>query len=139
MTQICSRCRLLKVILWIAITSHTLPSFAGPTCYSYEIEGFEIPPAEGSEQLEWVGINAIKTTVGIDRMTGRVIHPSFGNTSYDEINLLNSGSTDWSFKVVADDGDGGWVRYYEVSEYKLGLVKPFLAVADGILYWGSCR
>lgn len=77
----------------------------------------------------------MKTSVGIDRMTRRVIHPRIGNTSFDETNLLNSGSSDWSFKVFSNSGDGGWVRYYEVSEHSDSVQKPFLAVADGILYW----
>jgi hypothetical protein len=130
---------ILRTVAAAAMAIFPSLSTAGPTSYSCEIEGFKIPPAEGSEQLEWVGINAMKTTVGIDRMTGRVIHPSIGNTSFNEINLLNFGSSDWSFKVVADDGEGGWVRYYEVEEYSASVQKPFLAVADGILYWGSCR
>jgi hypothetical protein len=130
---------ILRTVAAAAMAIFPSLSTAGPTSYSCEIEGFKISPAEGSEQLEWVGMNAMKTTVGIDRMSGRVIHPSIGNTSFNEIKLLNSGSSDWSFKVVADDGNGGWVRYHEVKEYWLGLDKPFLAVAEGILYWGSCR
>jgi len=81
----------------------------------------------------------METTVAIDRKTGRVIHPVIGNTSFNYVTLLNEGSDSWSFKVLADSGKGGHVRYYEVHEYDEGAAKPFLAVSDGIVFAGECR
>lgn len=81
----------------------------------------------------------METTVAIDRDTGRVIHPTIGNTVFPVITVLNRGSDQWSFKVMADSGEGGHVRFYEVHEYVEGTVKPLVAVVDGIAFWGTCR
>ena len=81
----------------------------------------------------------METTVAIDRGTGRVIHPVIGSTSFNSVTVLNKGSASWGFKALADSGEGGHIRYYEVREYNEGAVKPFLAVADGMAFFGECR
>ncbi len=77
----------------------------------------------------------MEDTVAIDRVTGRVIHPVIGNTSFNNVTLLNEGSASWGFKAIADSGEGGHIRYYEVHEYDEGASKAFLAVADGIAFF----
>ena len=129
-------------LLSLAATLIVLPQSpsAGPTSYVCEITGFQIPPAPDAELREWVGKEAMKTTVAIDRMTGRIIHPVIGNTSFTHVTLLNRGSRlAWNFKALADSGDGGHVRYYEVHETVPDPKKTFLAVADGIAFWGTCE
>jgi hypothetical protein len=132
----------LKSIGWyLAAVLALLPGVpnAGGGSYVCEIDGFQLPPAQDAELLEWVGELAMETTVAIDRETGRVIHPVIGNTSFNDITVLNRGSGSWSFKALADSGDGGHVRYYEVSEYVESAEKPFVVVADGIAFWGTCH
>lgn len=110
---------------------------AGPSNYVCQITSFEIPGTKTSDR-EWVGETAMETTVAIDRRTGRAVHPVIGNTSFNNVTLLNEGSQSWGFKALADSGEGGHVRYYEVQEYEKGAVKTFLAVADGIAFFGEC-
>lgn len=111
---------------------------AGPTSYTCTLMSFQQPPGVLSN-TDWVGKEAMKTQVGIDRATGRVIHKWIGNTSLSDIHVLNPGSKDWGFKVIASDGIGGSVSYYEVQEYAEGERKPFLAIAHGIAYFGWCE
>lgn len=127
-------CRLLLGLLLVA--PHGLA--AGPSSYVCQIASFKTP-GTNTESREWVGETAMETTVAIDRGTGRVIHPVIGNTSFNNVTLLNEGSASWGFKALADSGEGGHVRYYEVHEYDEGAVKAFLAVADGIAFFGECR
>jgi len=111
---------------------------AGPSSYVCQITDFKIP-GTNTDGREWVGKTATETTVTINRRTGRVIHPIIGNTNFNNVTLLNEGSASWGFKALADSGEGGHVRYYEVHEYDEGAVKAFLAVADGIAFFGECR
>ena len=120
----------------LLVVPHSLT--AGPSSYVCQITDFKIPGAN-TENREWVGETAMETAVAIDRETGRVIHPVIGNTSFNSVTLLNEGSDSWGFKALADSGEGGHIRYYEVHEYDEGAVKPFLAVADGIVFFGECR
>ncbi|MEJ8563418.1 hypothetical protein QTO30_20775 [Yoonia sp. GPGPB17] len=98
-----------------------------------------MPDHLGDAVAEMRFMDAQRTAMTIDRETGRVIHSSLGNTSFNHIMILNSGSSDWSFKVIADSGQGGNIRYYEVAEYVEGPDKPLLVVADGGSYWGMCQ
>ena len=120
----------------LLIVPHVL--MAGPSSYVCDITDFRIP-GTNTENREWVGETAMETTVAIDRRTGRVIHPVIGNTSFNNVTLLNEGSASWGFKAFSDSGEGGNVRYYEVHEYDESAVKTFLAVADGIAFFGECR
>lgn len=123
------------LVFGIAVSSQCQ---AGPSSYTCSIENFH-SPSSMSKSFDWIGQQAMKSQVGIDRNTGRVIHPVIGNTSFNEVTLLNRGSANWSFKALADSGNGGNVRYYEVHEYSDGAAKPFLAVADGLIYFGWCE
>ncbi|MFG6552462.1 hypothetical protein [Sulfitobacter sp. 1A16808] len=109
----------------------------GPSSYICEITDFNIPGGD-VENREWVGEAAMETTVAIDRKTGRVIHPTIGNASFTNVTVLNEGSPSWGFKVLADSGNGGHIRYYEVHEHDVGATKAFLAVSDGIAFIGRC-
>lgn len=120
----------------LLIAPHSL--VAGPSTYICQITDFKIP-GTNTEDREWLGETAMETTFAIDRKTGRVIHPVIGSTSFNNVILLNEGSASWSFKAFADSGDGGNIRYYEVHEYDEGAAKPFLAVSDGIAFFGKCR
>ncbi len=122
----------------MALAIQLTSASAGPSSYVCQILGFQVAPGPNSDDLQWVGDLAMKTSVAIDRNTGRVIHPSIGNTSFQQVILLNRGSAGWSFKSIADSGNGGNVRYYEVQEFAEGPNKPFVAIADGIAYWGTC-
>ena len=122
----------------LLIAPHDL--VAGPSSYICQITDYKVPGSNiNVKNSEWVGEAAMETTVAIDRKTGRVIHPVIGNTSFNNVTLLNEGSASWGFKAFADSGAGGHVRYYEVHEYDVGAVKAFLAVADGIAFLGECR
>jgi hypothetical protein len=83
-------------------------------------------PPGGFDYAEWIGENAKETTVAIDRQTGIVIHPTIGNAQFQlwgNIEVIDAGSSDWGFKVVAISPDGGQhrnFRYYEVQEYASG-------------------
>ncbi|MBF9029773.1 hypothetical protein HKCCE3408_05135 [Rhodobacterales bacterium HKCCE3408] len=110
-------------------------SDAGPYSYICEIEGF----FTAIDSIAWLGDEAMETSVAIDRDTGLVIHPVIGNSGISDVTLLNRGSEDWAFKVIADTGGGGNVVYHEVLEYVDGSDKPLLAIAGSIAYWGTCR
>jgi len=119
--------------------SNVSGAFAGSTSYICSIEGFHVPDHLGDAVAEMRFKDAQRTALTIDRETGRVTHSSLGNTSFNHIRILNFGSSDWSFKVIADSGQGGNIRYYEVAEYVEGQDKPLLVVADGGSYWGMCQ
>lgn len=121
---------------FLFVVPHSLA--AGLSSYVCQITDFKIP-GENTKNREWIGEAAMETTVAIDRRTGRVIHPVIGNTSFNSVTLLNEGSASWGFKALADSGEGGHIRYYEVHEYDEGAIKSFLAVADGIAFFGECR
>ncbi|MEO1564178.1 MAG: hypothetical protein AAFR98_12140 [Pseudomonadota bacterium] len=114
-------------------------AIAGSASYICSIEGFHVPDHLGEAVAELRGQDAQRSAMTIDRETGRVIHSSLGNTSFNQIRVLNPGSSDWSFKVMADSGQGGHIRYYEVAEYVEGPTKPLIIVADGASYWGQCQ
>lgn len=128
----------LSAVAALSLICHPITVEAGPTSYVCELSGFQIVSGQLDETLQWVGENALRTSLAIDRITGRVIHPSVGSTGFKDVTVLNPGSSDWSFKAVASSVDGGWVRYYEVKEYEEGLTKGFVLVADGHAYWGTC-
>lgn len=123
-------------LVFLLIAPHHL--VAGQSSYVCQITDFQIPD-KNIENMDWVGETAMETTVAIDRKTGRVVHPVIGNTSFNSVTLLNEGSRSWAFKALADSGQGGHIRYYEVHEQDEGAVKTFLAVADGIAFFGECR
>jgi hypothetical protein len=127
----------------LALAVALLPSTgnAGPFSYVCQIEGFQAPPGQDTEGSRYFGEMAMGTPLNIDRDTGRVIHPVIGNESYHtaDVTLINRGSEGWSFKAIAGAEFSGHIRYYEVHEYEDGPDKPFLAVADGVAYWGTCR
>tara|TARA_R110002049_G_scaffold306707_1_gene505645 strand:+ start:2209 stop:2595 length:387 start_codon:yes stop_codon:yes gene_type:complete len=128
----------MRVLFFALIVLAPSSISAGISSYICEITDFKMPGAD-TENREWLGETAMKTSVAIDRRTGRVIHPVIGNTSFNNVTLLNEGSASWSFKVFADSGEGGNVRYYEVHEYDPGATKAFLAVSDGIAFIGECH
>lgn len=132
----------MKTRLAITISAFAFQSataFAGPSSYVCSIEGFQVAPGPNAESLEWVGELATQTTVAIDRATGLVIHPVIGNTGFVQVTLMHRGSDTTSFRSIADSGSGGNARYYEVLEFTEGSEKPFVAIAEGIAYWGSCQ
>jgi hypothetical protein len=70
---------------------------------------------------------------------GAAIHPWPGTTSYGDVRVLNPGSADWSFKMLADSGGGGNVVDMEVSEDVEGSRKPIVVVSGQAAYSGSCE
>lgn len=132
------------VVAVAAVVAFLAPSplLAGPTSYFCQITEFHQPPGS-SPNTAWVGEHAMKQPVAIDRLSGRVIHHWIGNTGSAVVRVLDPGSPDWSFKVIAqvsaDTDTHKQARYYEVHEYMPGRRKPFLAVADGDIFMGHCE
>ena len=118
------------------------PSVAATNYYICNIEGWHSTQPDVFRQLY---ARYMIEPIGVDRDTGEVTHVVFGNTSFNNVYLLNRGSQEWSFKVFADSGRtlmgeenyGGHTHYLEVHEFAAG-DKPFIGVADGTTFWGSC-
>ncbi len=130
----------LSVAALIAITLGG-PSWADQ--YICTIDGWH---SSNPEVFESLYSQYMDEPIHINRDTGQVYHRRFGNTSFNNIYLLNRGSSDWSFKVMSDSGRllhgeenfGGHTHYLEVEEFQVG-EKPFTGVVDGTAFWGTCR
>jgi hypothetical protein len=90
----------------------------------------------------------MKTQAVVETETGKVFHPEFGNTFYRFIEVLDRGSTISAFKVVAyseegtrlDEGVGSFRNavYFELRTYAEGPQKPFLAITNSFIAYGTC-
>ena len=137
--------RLTSAFLIVALALVVMPErvTAGSNTYTCTIEGWHF---SDSDTGIWLFELAMKETIQINRDTGQVFHRVVGNTSYNNLYLLNRGSRDWSFKVFADSGrqlfgqgnSGGHTNYFEVTEYAEGPEKPFIGLDGGHLFWGTC-
>lgn len=137
--------RHLSPLMVMAVALLVMPAkvHAGPNTYSCTIEGWH---TSSPDTFDWIFEDAQHETIQINRDTGQVFHSRVGNTSFNEIYLLNRGSREWSFKVFADSGrqlfgqgnNGGHTHYFEVHEYAEGRMKPFIGVDGGFLFWGTC-
>jgi hypothetical protein len=85
----------------------------------------------------------------IDQETGKVYHPGFGNESYDNIEILDSGSAQSSLKILAFSNSS---RFYEddsivyrnwtmiaVEVWADGVHKPFSAWNGSSWASGVCQ
>ena len=115
-------------------------AMGGPFSYRCTIENYFVANQPGKR--EWVAQQAMKSEVIVDRRTGRVFHPAIGNEYFENVIVLDKGSSEWSFKSLAfvqsEQTGGSFVRYIEVYEFEEGEVKRFMAVAEGITYSGVC-
>ena len=124
-------------------TTFTLSTSAGAglTSYTCTIEGFNTIAPESNQ---WLLEESQSETIQVDRRTGQVYHSRLGNSMMRNIYLLNEGDGDWSFKVFADSGRGpnniagGSTHYFQVDEFIQSFTKPFIAVSNGMAFWGSC-
>ena len=116
---------------------------AGPNTYTCTIEGWH---TSNPEAFNYIFESAQHETIQVNRDTGQVFHSRLGNTSFNQIHLLNRGSRDWSFKVFSDSGrqlfgqgnSGGTTHYFEVHEFVESREKPFIGVDEGFVFWGTC-
>lgn len=128
----------LGSLLVLALSTSGTPG--GPLSYLCEITSYL--PADGEAGPEdWVAENAMDTPVAIDRASGMVIHPYIGNSTFLHREVLDPGSEEWGFKVIAYSSPqpNRHLRYVEAQEYAEGPEKPFLAVSDDVAYAGTCQ
>ena len=125
--------------LLLLLASHAQ---AGSNTYLCQITGYLSPPGTETNVL-WVASAAMKTPLAIDRMTGRAVHPSLGNTSFPDVRVLDPGGEGWTFRVVARSQFPhevhGHVRYYEVHDYVEAQHKPLLVIGEGFAFTGLCE
>lgn len=92
----------------------------------------------------------VEDEIILDRQTGKVFHPEFGNESYEYREILDSGSSQSSFKVIAYSklssprmsGENGFRNFtmFTVSDFAEGHEKPFLAISGGLsMGYGVCK
>ncbi len=110
-------------------------------------EVFTVSPA-GDREENALRDYLLSQVAVVDRKTGKVFHPEFGNEFYKERKILDSGSKDSSFKVIALSGQNSTradgqlfqnVSYFQINEYIEGQDKPFVAVAGGTIGIGFCK
>lgn len=116
---------------------------AGPRSYVCTIEGWN---ASSPETFNLLYSRYMNEPIFVNRDTGEVSHSVFGNSTFNNVYLLNRGSSEWGFKVFSDSGRtamgeenyGGYTHYFEVEEFAEG-DKRFVGVDDGNAFWGTCR
>lgn len=132
----------LKAVLGVLVMLMAAAPVAKPGTTSYICQIIRTASLIPDETSKWFADEAKKNTAAIDRKTGRVIHPVIGNTNFAAIEVIHAGSSQNSFKALAQTlpgRRGNFVRYYEVREFHEGFQKPFLAVVDSTVYFGTCR
>lgn len=118
-------------------------AFAGAETYVCQIYGFNAPSTD--EGGAYIGKMAMDAVLVIDRKTGRVSHPTLGNT-YMDVTLLDYGTSDWGFKLISESKKNGGapsggrhVLYIEVKEFEGSREKPLAIISEGVVYWGACK
>lgn len=118
-------------------------SFAAQNSYVCKLTGWHSPRPDTFISLY---SRVLNDEIYVDRQTGAVTHPAFGNSHFKNIYLLNRGDQSWSFKVFADSGrqafkqgnSGGYTHYMEINEFSVG-EKQMVAIIDGNAIWGVCN
>lgn len=121
----------------------TEASFAAQNSYVCKLTGWHSPRPDVFISLY---ARVLNEEIYVDRQTGIVTHPAFGNSSFNNIYLLNRGDQSWAFKVFADSGrqvfnqgnSGGRTHYMEIDEFSAG-DKPMVATIGGNAIWGVCN
>lgn len=97
----------------INASSNSKTSKREPSSTCCEIE--EYRPADEASSGHFAQ-EAMSSPIAMHRITGRVVHPWVGNTSFLEVILINRGSNTWSFRSVTRNGPAGPAAYYEMKE-----------------------
>ncbi|MBU3030310.1 hypothetical protein [Paracoccus marinaquae] len=85
----------------------------------------------------------------VDRETGTVFHPKFGNETYGERQVLDYGASESSFKVISlsplssspSEGEAPFRNtvYLQIETFADGSNKPFIAVSGVAIGMGVCE
>jgi hypothetical protein len=84
----------------------------------------------------------------IDREQGRVLHPYFGTTNYQESLYIDPGSNEWGFKMFAYsmalqpdpiEDRNAVATFVQVFTYIEGPMKPFIAMESSNFVTGLCQ
>lgn len=127
----------LTIVILIAAVM-TLSATAGHAA-SYRCEIEKVSHSDSDPTAEWQAETAKKFNVVIDRVSGKVFHPTIGNESFKTIVVLNKGSSENSFKVLSISASRIWIRTYQVQEFVEGNKKPFFAAIDSFAVFGTCE
>lgn len=78
-------------------------------------------------------------TFSVSRVTGEIIGEVVPTALAQSTRVVNEGSSENSFKAVADFG--GQYQVLEVQEYQSGAIKPFIALSMGGagIVTGTCQ
>lgn len=74
----------------------------------------------------------------VDRSSGRVMGDVFANHDAQRVEILDPGSQQQAFKLLAVFGPNISVDYLQIKEYHLQGAKPFTGMSQGKAYTGVC-
>jgi hypothetical protein len=75
----------------------------------------------------------------VDRLTGRIMGDVFDNQDAKRIEVLDVGSDQQAFKLLAVFGPNISVDYLQIKEYHQQADKPFTGMSQGKAYAGMCH
>ncbi len=75
----------------------------------------------------------------VNRLNGRVMGDVFDNHDAQRVEILDSGSDQQAFKLLAVFGPNISVDYLQIKEYHLQADKPFTGMSQGKAYTGVCH
>lgn len=77
----------------------------------------------------------------IDRKTGKIIGPPFGNSTARDVQIITQGDSSRNFEVLSASSPTGKATsdLVIVHEWKKGIEKTFVGLASGFVYSGTCK
>lgn len=75
----------------------------------------------------------------VDRSSGRVMGDVFANHDAQRVEILDPGSNQQAFKLLAVFGPNISVDYLQIKEYHVRAEKPFTGMSQGKAYTGVCH
>lgn len=76
----------------------------------------------------------------VDRETGKIISKTFGNSHADNIEVLDQGSSENSFKSIAHYGPNRTISYLVINQFHEQKAKSFTYWHTfGAIYSGTCE
>ena len=75
----------------------------------------------------------------VDRVSGRVMGDVFANHDAQRVEVLDPGSNQQAFKLLAVFGPNISVDYLQIKEYHVQAAKPFTGMSQGKAYTGVCH
>lgn len=128
---------LMAVSLYAAATATCMGAELAYTCKVTHV--YDLSEDGSLQPFTFFESDMVGSYFSVSRLTGEIIGEVVPTLMAKSTRVVNRGSSEYSFKAVADFGDQ--YQLLEVQEFRVGVMKPFVASSMGGagIVTGVCR